>query len=101
MFVWTPEHIEAHFLTCYIALTIERIIEHALGHKYSAGEILKDLRALECSEVVSDIWLFDYRTNLTDKLFSLIGEESPRKFMRYSSIKALFKKGKKVRWQAL
>ena len=101
VFVWTPEHIEAHFLTCYIALTIERIIEHALGHKYSAGEILKDLRALECSEVVSDIWLFDYRTNLTDKLFSLIGEESPRKFMRYSSIKALFKKGKKVRWQAL
>ncbi len=101
VFVWTPAHIQAHFLTCYIALTIERIIEHALGHTYSAGEILTDMRALECSDVVSDLWLFNHRTDLTDKLFSLIEEEAPHKFMRYSDIKALFKKGKKVRWKAL
>lgn len=101
VFVWTPEHIEAHFLTCYIALTIERIIEHALGHTYSAGEILQDLRALQCSQAEGEWWLSDYRSNLTDKLFDLIGEETPRKWMKTSALKNLFNKNKKVRWQAL
>lgn len=100
VFVWTPEHIKAHFLTCYIALTIERIIEHALGHKYSAGEILEDLRALECSQAEGEWWLVDHRTDLTDELFSLIDEEAPRKWMTTSSLRVLFKKDKEVRWQA-
>ena len=101
VFVWTPEHIKAHFLTCYIALVIERVIEHALGHEHSAGEILEDLRALECSRAEGEWWLVDHRTDLTDELFSLIGEEAPRKWMTTSSLRALFKKGKEVRWQAL
>ena len=100
VFVWTPENIKAHFLTCYIALTIERIIEHALGHTHSAGEILEDLRALECSHAEDEWWLIDYRSDLTDKLFALIGEDAPCRWMRTSSIKSLFKKNKKIRWQA-
>ena len=28
VFVWTPEHIKAHFLICFIALTIIRIIQY-------------------------------------------------------------------------
>ncbi len=30
IFVRTPEHINAHFLTCFIALTIIRIIQHKI-----------------------------------------------------------------------
>ena len=99
VFVWTPEHVRAHFLTCYLALVIERLIEHALGHRHSAGAILRDMRALECSELEADIWLFDHRTDLTDELFALIGEEAPRKYMRRSAIRKLFGKGKEVRWE--
>ncbi|QUC04314.1 IS1634 family transposase [Atopobium sp. oral taxon 416] len=99
VFVWTREHIQAHFLTCYIALTIERVIEHALGHRYSAGEILDDLRAQECVHAEGEWWLLSHRTDLTDELFSLIGEEAPRKWMTMSSLKALFRKGKEVRWK--
>ncbi|WP_165045326.1 IS1634 family transposase [Adlercreutzia sp. ZJ138] len=98
-FVRTREHLEAHFLTCYIALTILRLIERALGHRYSALSILEDMRALGCSELEANIWLFDHRTDLTDELFALIGEESPRKYMRRHEIKALFEKGKQVRWR--
>ena len=99
VFVWTKNRIKAHFLTCYIALTIERIIEHALGHKYCAGQILQDMRQVMCSSINEEWWLFDYRSNLTDELFRLIGEDSPRKYMRKSDIKALLNKGKKVLWQ--
>lgn len=99
VFVWTREHIQAHFLTCYIALAIERVIEHALGHRHSAGEILGDLRAQECVHAEGEWWLLSHRTDLTDELFSLIGEEAPRKWMTMSSLKALFRKGKEVRWK--
>ena len=98
VYVSTPGHIEAHFLTCYIALVIERLIEHALGHRHGAGAILGDLRATECSDAGDGWWLFDHRTDLTDELFALIGEEAPRKWMRRADIKTLFKKGKKVVW---
>ena len=57
------------------------------------------MRALECSELEADIWLFDHRTDLTDELFALIGEEAPRKYMRRSAIRKLFGKGKEVRWE--
>ena len=33
-----------------VALLIERLIEHALGHRHGADAILADLRALECSD---------------------------------------------------
>ncbi len=98
-FVRTREHLEAHFLTCYIALVILRLIERALDHRHSALAILEDMRALGCSELEANIWLFDHRSDLTDELFALIGEEAPRKYMRRSGIKALFGKGKKVRWR--
>ena len=98
VYVWTPEHIEAHFLTCYVALAIERIIEHALGHRHSAAEILEDMRAQGCSHAEGEWWLSDHRTDLTDELFALIGEEPPRKWMRTGELKALYSKGKPVRW---
>ena len=99
VFVWTPEHIKAHFLTCYVALTIERIIEHALGNRYCAGEILEDLRKQVCVHGEDDWWLSSHRTDLTDELFALIGEETPRKWMKASSLKSLFSKNKKVRFK--
>ena len=38
VYVWTKEHIEAHFLTCFVALTIARILENKLERKNTALE---------------------------------------------------------------
>lgn len=92
VFVRTQDHIEAHFLICYIALVIIRIIQNALGFNYSAHAILDELSALSCSYAGSNMWLFDYRTSLTDKLFSLIGHKSPDKWMSTQEIKSLLNK---------
>ena len=37
------EHIDAHFLTCFISLVIIRILEYRLRWKYSVTEILRAL----------------------------------------------------------
>ena len=57
VYVWTKEHIEAHFLTCFVALTIARILENKLEHKYSVGTILESLSKAECSPKICVIKL--------------------------------------------
>ena len=98
VWVWTDSHIRAHFLTCYLALLIVRLTQRALPSHPSAKALLDDMRALDCSYADGGWWLFDHRSDLTDEVFALVGEEAPRKWMRTRDIKALFKKGKRIRW---
>ena len=44
VYVWTKEHIEGHFLTCFVSLTILRLIEHQLEYKYPVEQIIVALR---------------------------------------------------------
>ena len=99
VWVWTPGHIRAHFLTCYLALLVVRLSQRALPSHPSAQALLEDMRALDCSYADDGWWLFDHRTDLTDEIFALVGEEAPRKWMRTRDIKALFAKGKQIRWR--
>lgn len=43
VYVSTKEHIEAHFLTCYLALVLCRVLQHKLDKKYSVEKILESL----------------------------------------------------------
>ena len=92
--VWvrTAEHVEAHFLVCYVALAITRIMQLVTGFRHSARAMLDDLAAVSCTNAGGNWWLFDHRTELTDELFALIGRESPTKWMRTSDVKSLLNK---------
>ena len=96
VYVWTPEHIEAHFLICFVALTITRLLQRALGWRWSCSEILDDMAATCMTRLVSNIWVSDHRTDLTDELFALIGSPAPLKQMRYKDVKALFAKSVEI-----
>lgn len=54
------EHIHAHFLTCFIALVIARIIEVKTEYKYSVGKLLGSLSKAECTHMKQNYYLFDY-----------------------------------------
>ena len=60
VYVWTKEHIEAHFLICFVALIIARILEMKLEHRHSVGRILDSLSKAECSLLQQNYYLFDY-----------------------------------------
>lgn len=92
VFVWTPEHVEAHFLTCYIALVILRVLQKLCPGRPSAGAILDELRKVECSADEANWWLFDYRSDLTEQLFSLVGLEHPLKHMQTGDIRKMMQK---------
>ena len=92
VFVWTPEHIEAHFLTCYVALAVLRVIQKLCPGRPSAGAILEELRKVECSADEANWWLFDYRSDLTEQLFSLVGLDHPLKHMQTGDIRKMMQK---------
>lgn len=76
VFVSTAEHIEAHFLICFVALFMTRIIQKTLGYKkaptkpfiYSAKEIMTALKSLSVKQIDNDV----YSVNDYDELMQLI-----------------------------
>ena len=60
VYVSRDDHIQAHFLTCFVALVIARLLEMKLQHKYSITRILDSLRKSECTHLKQNFYLFDY-----------------------------------------
>jgi transposase len=57
VYVWTKEHIEAHFLICFISLVIMRILQYKLDYKYSAGVIQRALREATVQLIDKEIYM--------------------------------------------
>ena len=60
VFVSRKDHIEAHFLTCFIALVLGRVLQHKLDKKYSVGKIFDTLAKCNCSNFQENYYLFDF-----------------------------------------
>lgn len=74
VFVWTDKHIEAHFMTCFIALLIFRILESKLKYKFTSSNIINTLRSMTFNILPGDGYRPNYtRTDLTDALHEYAG----------------------------
>ena len=73
VFVWTPDHIEAHFLVCYIALVILRLLQLATG--LPCGRIRGEIAAMSGTNMDANWWVFDHRTDESDILVEAVGLE--------------------------
>jgi transposase len=87
VYLHTPEHINAHFLTCFIALLIGRIVEMKLGMKHTIAEITETLRNVACSHMDQNHWLFDFANEITDDMNAVFGTDFGRKIMTLGEIK--------------
>ena len=94
VYVSREEHIEAHFLTCYVALCILRVIQAATGGRYSARVIADEAAAMCCTNVADNWWVFDHRSEVSDSLCRMAGFDGSRRFAQAKDIKAMFKKAK-------
>lgn len=54
------DHIQAHFLTCFVALVMIRILEMKTDHKYSTAKLLEALGKAECIYAQQNYYLFNY-----------------------------------------
>ncbi len=74
VYLQRDDRIEAHFLTCFVALMIYRILEKKLGEKYTCEEIINTLREMNMRQVDKHGYIPDYtRTELTNLLHENAG----------------------------
>jgi transposase len=87
VYVSDSDHIDGHFLTCFIALTILRLIQKKTGKQYSAAKIIDCLKKIECMNEQDNIYLFGYRNELSDALGDAFGIDFTKKRLRLADIK--------------
>lgn len=95
VFVSLKDHINAHFLTCFIALTIMRIIQAKTGKLYSAEKIVECLNRISCSNEYENIYLFDYRSEISDAIGDALSIDFTNKRLRLGDIKNILGQVKK------
>ena len=95
VFVSREDHIHAHFLTCFIALIIARIIELKLDHKYSIGRILESLAKSECTHMKQNYYLFDYLDEILQDIESTFQLDFSKRVRTLGEIKKILASTKK------
>lgn len=81
------DHINAHFLICFIAFAIAGILRKKLGMRYPAAGIIECLKQIECCNEQENLYLFNYRCALSDALGEALDIDFTKKRMRLSDIK--------------
>src|SRR5690554_171485 len=89
VYVSREDHIQAHFLTCFIALVIARIVELKLDHKYSIGRILESLAKSECTHMKQNYYLFDYLDEVLKDVGSAFGIDFAKRVRNRGEIKKI------------
>lgn len=85
------DRIKAHFMTCFIALFIYRLLEKKLGYEYTTSQILNTIKNMNVLESKGDGYIPEYtRTNLTDDLHETFGFRTDFEINTYKDFKKIF-----------
>ena len=89
------DRIEAHFMTCFIALVIYRLLEKKLKDKYTCHEIIDGLRGMNFLEAKAGGYIPTYtRTDFTDDLHEAFGFRTDYEIVNTRKMKSIFKSTK-------
>ena len=74
VYLQRDDRIEAHFLTCFIALMIYRILEKQLDDEYTCSELIKTMKEMKMRKIDDYGYIPSYtRTKITDALHENAG----------------------------
>lgn len=74
VYLQRDDRINAHFLTCFIALLIYRILEKQLNETFTCEELIETLREMSIRKVGEEGYIPNYtRTDITDALHENAG----------------------------
>lgn len=98
VYLQDENRIKAHFLICFLALTIYRFLEKKLDSKYTCGELLNALKAINFAEVQEQGFIPLYkREAITDALHEACGFRTDYQFITKRKMKNIQKKSSKGR----
>ena len=89
------DKIKAHFLICFLSLTIYRYLEKKLNLQYTCEELLDTLKAMNFAEIQEQGFIPLYkREKITDALHESCGFRTDYQFITKSKMKTIQKKSK-------
>lgn len=89
VYVKKDEHVEAHFLICFVALVIMRVLEQMLRKKHTVKQIRNSLINYSCSYLEQNYYLFDYRDDVVKSFESIFDFDLSKKIMSKAEIKKI------------
>lgn len=90
-FVWTKPSIEAHFMTCFTALVIMRMLEKRLNESFSVDRIIESLKKYGCTNLEGNTYMFTYYDEIIKKCGEVFNIDLERKYRIRREIRHLLK----------
>ncbi len=95
VYLSTQQHIEAHFLTCFVSLVIARLLEYRMKTKYSVSAMLESLGKASCSHIQENYYLFNCFDGILADIGTELGIDFNKKYMSLGEIKKVLGEVKK------
>lgn len=90
------DRIKAHFMTCFIALLVYRILEKKTGDQFTCEEMVATLRDMRVTKAKDIGYLPSYtRTAITNVLHETAGFRTDYEITREKAMKGIIRKSKK------
>lgn len=90
------DRIKAHFMTCFIALLVYRILEKKTGDQFTCEEMIDTLRDMRVTKAKDIGYLPSYtRTAITNVLHETAGFRTDYEITREKAMKGIIRKSKK------
>ncbi len=89
------DRINAHVLTCFISLVILRLIQIKTDYKFTPEQIIACLNNISCSLEDTNLYMFDYRSKISDEIGKAFGIDFTNKRLQLSEIKSILALTKK------
>ena len=87
--VSTQDHIEAHFLTCFIALLLIRLLQLSTGNKYSTKVLVNELNNISGTYLDKNYYMLDYYSDIVKEFEAITGNDFSKRFMKLGEIKKI------------
>ncbi len=100
IYVSLEAHIEAHFLTCFVAMLLMRILELRMnkdrkGRQISTFELVDSLRNYTCSHVSENIYNFHYTDDVIRQIEKVFDVDLNKRYRKRGEIKKIIAAMKK------
>ena len=93
--VTRKDHIQAHFLICFVALVIIRLLENQLGNQFAAQKLAESLSNATGYFLTENLYHFGYTDDVLQETEKSTGIPMCKKYLTLGEIKNIFANTKK------
>jgi len=95
IYVSKKEHIEAHFLTCFVSLLLLRLLQINTDQKYSTKTLVDEMRNITGTYIDKNYYMFDYFNDIVEEFSKITDIDFSKRFMTLGEIKKNISQSKK------